>query len=108
VLNADRTLAELFGSHPKDLSERVHFMGALGDDEFRTGMAICNTVVMPYSRSRPVLIRRDLAGVELGCRVIASRPGTFSNSPNTTRTRSSFSISATTLNWPTHPGPPAI
>jgi glycosyltransferase involved in cell wall biosynthesis len=73
----DRSLADLLVSHPKDLSARVHFMGALDEADFLAGMAICDTIVFPYlevgqSASGPVA-----QAVELGCRVIASRTRAF-------------------------------
>ncbi len=76
-LDIERHLLELFGKHPRDLSERVHFMGALDDADFLAGMAICDVVVLPYlevgqSASGPIS-----QAVELGCRVIASRTHTF-------------------------------
>jgi glycosyltransferase involved in cell wall biosynthesis len=77
VLSADRCLGELLGTHPRDLSARIHFMGALGDADFLTGMAICESVVFPYlevgqSSSGPIS-----QALELGCRIIASRTRTF-------------------------------
>ena len=77
VLAADRCLGELLGTHPRDLSARIHFMGALRDSEFLTGMAICESVVFPYlevgqSSSGPIS-----QAMELGCRIIASRTHTF-------------------------------
>jgi glycosyltransferase involved in cell wall biosynthesis len=62
---------------PLDLVDRVHFMGALEDDDFLAGMAICDVVVFPYlevgqSSSGPISI-----AVELGSRIIASRTHTF-------------------------------
>jgi glycosyltransferase involved in cell wall biosynthesis len=77
VLSADRGLGELLGSHPRDLSARIHFMGALDDADFLTGMAICESVVFPYlevgqSSSGPIS-----QALELGCRIIASRTRTF-------------------------------
>ena len=62
VVEADRGLPELLGRHPKDLSDRIHFMGAQAEPEFLSGMAVCDAVVFPVSRSRTVLIRADLAG----------------------------------------------
>jgi len=67
----------LLGTHPRDLSARIHFMGALGDAEFLSGMAICESVVFPYlevgqSSSGPIS-----QALELGCRIIASRTRTF-------------------------------
>jgi glycosyltransferase involved in cell wall biosynthesis len=77
VLTADRGIVELLGRHPRDLSARIHFMGALGDAAFLTGMAICDAVVFPYlevgqSSSGPIS-----QAIELGCRVIASRTHNF-------------------------------
>jgi glycosyltransferase involved in cell wall biosynthesis len=77
VLGPDRSLSELLGAHPRDLSGRIHFMGALDDSEFLTGMAVCDAVVFPYlevgqSASGPIS-----QALELGCRVIASRTRTF-------------------------------
>jgi hypothetical protein len=76
-LDIERHLADLFGKQPRDLSSRVHFMGALEDADFLTGMAICDVVVLPYlevgqSASGPIS-----QAIELGCRVIASRTHTF-------------------------------
>jgi glycosyltransferase involved in cell wall biosynthesis len=77
VVEADRGLPELFGKHPKDLSERIHFMGAQAESDFLSGMAICNAVVFPYlevgqSASGPIS-----QALELGCRIIASRTHAF-------------------------------
>jgi glycosyltransferase involved in cell wall biosynthesis len=77
VLGPDRSLSELLGAHPRDLSRRIHFMGALDDREFLTGMAVCDAVVFPYlevgqSASGPIS-----QALELGCRIIASRTRTF-------------------------------
>jgi glycosyltransferase involved in cell wall biosynthesis len=76
-LDSERHWVELFGKHPRDLSSRLHFMGALDDDDFLAGMAICDVVVLPYlevgqSASGPIS-----QAIELGCRVIASRTHTF-------------------------------
>lgn len=75
---ADRDIsAKLAGSQPRDLSSRVHFMGAPDDTDFLAGMAICDVVVLPYlevgqSSSGPISL-----AVELGSRIIASRTHTF-------------------------------
>jgi len=76
-LSIDGSSRDMLFTHPKDLSKRVHFMGALGDDDFLAGMAIADTVVFPYlevgqSASGPIS-----QAVELGCRVVASRTQTF-------------------------------
>jgi glycosyltransferase involved in cell wall biosynthesis len=74
---ADRGLAELIGPHPRDVSSRIHFMGAPDDEAFLDGMASCDVVVLPYlevgqSSSGPIS-----QAVELGCRVIGSRTHAF-------------------------------
>jgi glycosyltransferase involved in cell wall biosynthesis len=68
---------DLLIDHPKDLSERLHFLGATPDADFLAGMAICDAVVFPYlevgqSSSGPIS-----QALELGCRIIASRTHTF-------------------------------
>lgn len=77
AVDMDRHLTELVGVHPRDLSHRIHFMGAVDDADFLAGMAICDVVVLPYlevgqSSSGPIS-----QAVELGCRVIASRTHNF-------------------------------
>ncbi len=77
VLDIDHSLGELLGAHPRDLSTRIHFMGALGDREFLAGMASCDVVVFPYlevgqSSSGPIS-----QALELGCRIIATRTHAF-------------------------------
>src|SRR5213078_1076432 len=77
VFAPDRGLRELLGSHPRELSARIHFMGALDEADFLAGMAICDAVVFPYlevgqSSSGPIS-----QALELGCRIIASRTRTF-------------------------------
>jgi glycosyltransferase involved in cell wall biosynthesis len=73
----DSSMRDLLIEHPKDLSDRIHFMGAQSDTDFLEGMAICEAVVFPYlevgqSSSGPIS-----QGLELGCRIIASRTHTF-------------------------------
>jgi glycosyltransferase involved in cell wall biosynthesis len=73
----DGAMRDLLIDHPKDLSQRVHFLGATNDEDFLAGMAICDTVVFPYlevgqSSSGPIS-----QALELGCRIIASRTHTF-------------------------------
>ena len=77
VVSADQGLSELLGAHPRDVSARIHFMGALDESEFLSGMAICDAVVFPYlevgqSSSGPIS-----QALELGCRIIASRTHAF-------------------------------
>jgi glycosyltransferase involved in cell wall biosynthesis len=64
-------------ANPRDLSARIHFMGAPEDADFLAGMAICDAVVFPYlevgqSASGPIS-----QALELGRRIIASRTHTF-------------------------------
>jgi glycosyltransferase involved in cell wall biosynthesis len=73
----DSSMRDLLIQHPKDLSRRIHFLGAPSDADFLNGMAICDAVVFPYlevgqSSSGPIS-----QALELGCRVIASRTHTF-------------------------------
>jgi glycosyltransferase involved in cell wall biosynthesis len=77
ILGPDCDLQRLLGRHPRDLSARIHFMGALAEEEFFRGMAVCDAVVFPYlevgqSSSGPIS-----QALELGCRIIASRTHTF-------------------------------
>lgn len=72
-LSLDSSASLALDQHPKDLSHRIHFMGALPDEQFARGMAICDAVVFPYlevgqSSSGPIS-----QAIELGLRVIASR-----------------------------------
>jgi len=99
VLTAERGLGELLGTHPRDLSARIHFMGALGDAEFLSGMAICESVVFPYLADNP---RRVRSRRRWSWAAGSSRraPAPFWILPSITGTRSSFSISAITLSWP--------
>jgi glycosyltransferase involved in cell wall biosynthesis len=46
-LDIERHFADLVGGHPRDLSGRIHFMGAVDDADFLAGMAVCDVVVMP-------------------------------------------------------------
>jgi len=77
VIDSEAALRELAGAHPRDLSARIHFMGAPEEADFLAGMAICDAVVFPYlevgqSSSGPIS-----QALELGCRIIASRTHTF-------------------------------
>lgn len=75
-VSIDLSKTDVF-QNDKDISRRIHFMGALSDDDFISGMAISDVVVMPYlevgqSSSGPIS-----QALELGCRVIASRTQAF-------------------------------
>src|SRR5215469_9780802 len=76
-LAVDGSMRDLLIEHPKDLSDRIHFLGPQSDADFLSGMAICDAVVFPYlevgqSSSGPIT-----QALELGCRIIASRTHTF-------------------------------
>ncbi len=76
-VGVDGSMRDLLIEHPRDLSQRIHFLGATSDDDFLAGMAICDAVVFPYlevgqSSSGPIS-----QSLELGCRIIASRTHTF-------------------------------
>jgi glycosyltransferase involved in cell wall biosynthesis len=67
----------LLADHPGSLRARVHFMGALSDEQFYAAMALCDIAVFPYlevgqSSSGPISI-----ALEMGTRVIASRTAAF-------------------------------
>jgi glycosyltransferase involved in cell wall biosynthesis len=65
------------GADPRDLSDRVHFMGALDDADFLAGMAICDTVVFPYLEVGQSSSGAISNALEMGRRIIASRTHTF-------------------------------
>ncbi len=70
-------LSLLLAGHPRSLHERVHFMGALPDEQFYAAMALCDVAVFPYlevgqAGSGPISI-----AAEMGTRIIASRTGAF-------------------------------
>jgi len=51
VLNTDRCLGELLGAHPRDLSSRIHFMGALADADFSPAWPCATLSCSPTSKS---------------------------------------------------------
>ncbi|MCW8309407.1 hypothetical protein AruPA_20520 [Acidiphilium sp. PA] len=76
-VNSSGDPASLIMNHPQNLNGRIHFMGALSDDDFAAAMAYCDSVVLPYlevgqSSSGPVAI-----ALEMKARVIASRTLAF-------------------------------
>ncbi len=77
ALSPGGDVERLIGEHPETLQNRVHFMGALSDDQFFSAMALCDAAVFPYmevgqSSSGPISI-----ALEMGARVIASRTAAF-------------------------------
>ncbi|WP_286784267.1 MULTISPECIES: hypothetical protein [Pseudomonas] len=60
-----------------DISQRVHFMGAVRDDEFASAIQLCDIVVLPYeevgqSSSGPLAIANDV-----GARIVCARNKAF-------------------------------
>jgi glycosyltransferase involved in cell wall biosynthesis len=95
----DGSMRDLLIEHPKDLSDRIHFLGAQSDADFLSGMAICDAVVFPYlevgqSSSGPIS-----QALELGCRVIASRTHTFLQFARYHQTWWNSSTSGIISNW---------
>jgi glycosyltransferase involved in cell wall biosynthesis len=60
VISAEEGVRELLGTHPRDLSDRIHFMGALAEDFRRHGDL--RRRCLPLPRGRPILLGADLAG----------------------------------------------
>lgn len=74
--DGDDVLTKLMGSLT-DISDRVHFMGALKDEEFASAMRLCDVVVLPYeevgqSASGPLAIANDV-----GARIVCARNKAF-------------------------------
>ena len=76
-VTVDGSMRDLLVEHPKDLSGRIHFLGAQSDADFLSGMAICDAVVFPYVEVGQTSSGPISQSLELGCRVIASRTHTF-------------------------------
>ena len=76
-ISIDSGNTHLLLDHPRDISARVHFMGAQTDEDFARGMGFCDDVILPYlevgqSSSGPISI-----ALEMGARVIAARNRAF-------------------------------
>jgi glycosyltransferase involved in cell wall biosynthesis len=67
----------LFQRPPDDMTDRIHFMGALNDEGFAAAMAICDAVVMPYLEVGQTSSGAIALALDMGCRVIASRNRAF-------------------------------
>jgi glycosyltransferase involved in cell wall biosynthesis len=67
----------LIAETPRSLRGRIHFMGALSDDDFARAMATCDTVVMPYLEVGQTSSGPISMALEMGCRVIATRTLAF-------------------------------
>ena len=57
----------------KALSERVHFLGAVSDDDLILGMMLCDAVLFPYINSPHTASGPTAQAIELDRRVFASR-----------------------------------
>ena len=76
-VSIDSTNTHLLLDHPRDVSNRLHFMGAQTDEDFARGMGVCDYAVFPYlevgqSSSGPISI-----ALEMGPRIIAARTRAF-------------------------------
>lgn len=69
--------AALLTAPPKDLTGRIHFMGALSDAEFARAMAVCDVVAMPYREVGQTSSGALALALDMGCRVVASRTRNF-------------------------------
>ncbi|MBC6983717.1 hypothetical protein [Caulobacter sp. 17J80-11] len=63
--------------HPANLMRRVHFLGAMNDDDFFRGMVACDLVAFPYQEVGQTSSGPISQAVELGCRVLAARTHAF-------------------------------
>ncbi|NEX95295.1 hypothetical protein [Caulobacter sp. 17J65-9] len=63
--------------HPANLMRRVHFLGAMSDDDFFRGMVACDLVAFPYQEVGQTSSGPISQAVELGCRVLAARTHAF-------------------------------
>lgn len=63
--------------HPANLMRRVHFLGAMDDDDFFRGMVACDLVAFPYQEVGQTSSGPLSQAVELGCRVLAARNHAF-------------------------------
>lgn len=77
TLSLDAASEPLLRRHPRDISDRVHFMGSQTDEGFAKSMAICDVVVLPYLETGQSGSGVLSIAVEMGCRVIASRSKPF-------------------------------
>jgi glycosyltransferase involved in cell wall biosynthesis len=73
----DSTNTGLLTDHPKNIGERIHFLGAQTDEGFARGMAVCDHVVVPYLE-----VGQSSSGVlsialDMGSRIIAARNHAF-------------------------------
>jgi glycosyltransferase involved in cell wall biosynthesis len=73
----DATNAHVLMSHPKDLTKRIHFMGAQTDEGFARGMAVCDHIVLPYLEVGQSASGVLSIAVEMGAHVIATRNRAF-------------------------------
>lgn len=76
-LNVDEFEKLLIEKSPENLSDRIHFMGSLTDNDFPKAMSVCDIVVLPYlevgqSASGPMSI-----AVDVGANILASRTKAF-------------------------------
>jgi glycosyltransferase involved in cell wall biosynthesis len=68
---------DLVKGQPDSLVNRVHFIGALSDEEFYTAIASCDVVVLPYQEVMQSSSGPASLSIELGKRTLLSRTRGF-------------------------------
>jgi glycosyltransferase involved in cell wall biosynthesis len=76
-LAIDSSNTALLIDHPKNIGQRIHFLGPQTDEGFAKGMAVCDHVVVPYLE-----VGQSSSGVlsialDMGSRIIAARNHAF-------------------------------
>ena len=77
LLAIDSTNTALLVDHPKNIGQRIYFLGTQTDEGFAKGMAVCDHVVVPYLE-----VGQSSSGVlsialDMGSRIIAARNHAF-------------------------------
>lgn len=74
IVQADKGGSRGSGNQPRrPLSQRVHFLGAVNDDDLVLGMKLCDVVLLPYINSNHTASGPVAIALDLDCKVIASR-----------------------------------
>lgn len=77
IFQLDSASANLLIEHPKNIGQRIHFLGPQTDEGFAAGMAVCDHVVLPYREVGQSSSGVLSIAVEMGSRVIAARNHAF-------------------------------
>ncbi|MGV6815430.1 MAG: hypothetical protein ACWA5W_10560 [Phycisphaerales bacterium] len=73
----ERIAIEQMRKNRSDISHRVHFMGSLDEEQFAHGMALCDTVVLPYLEVGQTSSGPISFAVELGKPIVGARNHAF-------------------------------